>query len=382
MVLPVSFAMVSNINSKFAARLPSLIQSSPDTFLWDVRVAPSTLSTYKKNLKLFLNYLEESKTAEDALLFITTAHHKKVDAAFGKWLHVYFRSRGDGSGRGNAQHAFSGLLHQVPDLRGHMVLSDLALEGWRKLVIVQHHPPMSWSLACVVALRVAADVNSVSGKRLLTSSRGKCSPFRLGVGVLVAWDAYLRVGELLALRANDVLFHEQQDMKSDGKSVVVSLRLRFTKTGTDMWAQIGSPSVAYLLRFLVQRTPSDGLLFGCSKHVFRSFFHRACESLSLSPRFVPHSLRHGHATHDYEHKVPVNDIMVRGRWRHQSALTIYVQSGPALLVAYQPRPDIAALASRISRDPATSLLTILKRFYNNNTNSSLGVTPDSNNNKQ
>ena len=84
-------------------------------------------------------------------------------------------------------------------------------------------------------------------------------------------------------------------------------------------------------------------LFGFSAAVFRNAMAKARDALSLSTSFTPHSLRHGHATHDYESGATVQDIAVRGRWRTLDSLLIYVQCGPAQAVLFRPPSSLLPL---------------------------------------
>ena len=74
-------------------------------------------------------------------------------------------------------------------------------------------------------------------------------------------------------------------------------------------------------------------LFGLTTIRYRKLFHLSCLNNNLqSYGFVPHSIRHGAATRDHLRGVPLNDILLRGRWLSEKSARRYIQTGPALLV--------------------------------------------------
>ena len=125
-----------------------------------------------------------------------------------------------------------------------MPLSRRALKGWEKLSPSVSHPPLSWSLSVVLAVKMASQARSVF------------SAMSLSIGLLVAWEAYLRVGELCALTLGDVSFNSLNDPVKLGRKksgagpasalsrspVLVSFHLAHTKTGDHQWAHIRSIS--------------------------------------------------------------------------------------------------------------------------------------------
>jgi len=345
-------------------------------FLRASAVASSTFKNYTDCLAYFLSWLAHNNRVVSSV--------RDVDHEFEAFLHSFYVAR-SGSGLGLARNAFMGLCLYYPQLRAVMPLSRRAIKGWEKSHPSVSHPPLSWPLAVLFALRLSSDCKSVFGG------------FALAVGLLVAWEAYLRVGELCSLKLGDVQFHDvrapwsfssassvkigacksksacreclrhrQLLVTSSAKPVLVSFHLAHTKTGDHQWAHVRSPVVASLLSsFLLARkvvgdSGAGSLLFGYSSAVFRLSFIKARDVLSLSSLFSPHSLRHGHATHDYESGAPINNIAVRGRWRTLESLLIYVQCGPALAVQFRPSPALQVLASASAPFVAELLQAVLR----------------------
>ena len=180
-------------------------------------------------------------------------------------------------------------------------------------MIGRSYPPLTWELAVAIAFQWARWGNR----------------YRRAVGVLVSFDCLLRVGELVGLYREDVA--DAGDLRVGVEHKGMVLRLRKTKTGRNKEVRVLEPIVLELLRGLVRTTGPRQLLFPFSTATFRRDFHAVCDSLSLSPLFVPHSLRHGGATR-YRHVFhwPMEDIKDRGRWASVQSAQRYIQSGLAM----------------------------------------------------
>ena len=334
------------LRSSIPIVLPPLRQSS---------VSASTFKNYSDQLRYFLVWLKHNG--------ISPTSAADIDAAFEAFLHGFFAAR-NGRGLALARNALCGLCLVFPHLNSSMPLSRRAIKGWEKLCPSSSHPPLSWSLTCLLAVH------------LVSSTPDLALGVSCAVGMLLAWDAYLRVGELCSLRVCDLQFNDvgalfktsipaigSRSSSSAPKRlrpfaaqpVLASLHLQSTKTGPNQWAQVRSPLVVFILHhFMLFRlsvgwsSARSSKLFPFSTDVFRKEMARVRASLGLAPEFTPHSLRHGHATADYEAGATVQDIAVRGRWRTLESLLIYVQSGPALAVRFRPPPAVASLATSVS----------------------------------
>ena len=95
--------------------------------------------------------------------------------------------------------------------------------------------------------------------------------------------------------------------------------------------------VQSLLRSYLESLPGENAWLFPDAWTFYRYFKLACEDLGLSSDFVPHSLRHGGATHDYLKGLPIEDIMRLGRW-------IYIQSGRAILLSNIIPREVVELA--------------------------------------
>jgi integrase len=169
---------------------------------------------------------------------------------------------------------------------------------------------------------------------------------RHAIGTLVSFHCFLRVGELVGLRREDVA--DAGDVRMGVVSQNMTLRLRVTKTGRNQWVTVQDTSVRQLLRLLLNSTEPRQLLFPFSTSSFRHHFKTACSSLGLSSSYVPHSLRHGGATRAHLLGMSMEDILLRGRWASSKSARRYVQAGRALLLTMDIPHDIQVVASDIS----------------------------------
>jgi integrase len=177
--------------------------------------------------------------------------------------------------------------------------------------------------------------------------------FRCAVGVVLAFDCLLRIGELVGLRVEDVA--DAEDARIGVDSVDMTLRLRSTKTGPNQWVVVENPVVKTLVRQLVSTSPPDSFLFPFTASVFRNRFKSACSDLNLSPLYVPHSLRHGGATRLHLLGRPMEDILLRGRWASNKSARRYIQSGKAMLMTM----DVPRRVQDLARATSSDLLLLL-----------------------
>jgi integrase len=177
---------------------------------------------------------------------------------------------------------------------------------------------------------------------------------------LLAFDCFLRVGELVGLRKKDVADTGDRRMGSEYHGT--SLRLKNTKTGPNQWVQVNDEQVIGLLRCVVESTGRDSdRLFPFSAAKYRSVFKATCAELGLSHRYVPHSLRHGGATRWHLLGHPIEDVLLRGRWSSVKSARRYVQAGRALLLKTAVPASLAGVAKLLSDNLLVSFALSLSR---------------------
>jgi len=291
------------------------------TYLLDWTVTPKTLKRYKTNVNLFLKWCfdnDEDATSNDDLddLLVAYFHH----------LHD------QGSGPSAASMTLNGVSCLCPRTKGHLPTAWRALKGWQKHTPGKSYPPITWELAVLIAVQMTRH-----GKR------------REAIGLLLAFDCFLRVSELCGLQRSDVADDRDKRLSGDHKGMLI--RLRTTKTGKDQWVTVLDPDVKTLVRELVTETKTGDKLFPFSTGSFRRTLKEVAAELGLSPLYVPHSLRHGGATRYFHvHGMSVEDVLVRGRWASTKSARRYIQSGVARLLEQEAPEKMVGLGLAMVKD--------------------------------
>ena len=94
----------------------------------------------------------------------------------------------------------------LPILRLQLGESRLRLRGWKRLKQHHSHPPLTWELAATFAVTMA-----------------KWGHHAEAVATLLAFDCYLRIGELTRLTYADVL--QPNDIRAGSDYTGMALRL-------------------------------------------------------------------------------------------------------------------------------------------------------------
>ena len=279
-------------------------------------VASTTLRTYDKNLNNFLQFTRLSFS-----LFLTF-DAQRLDAKLAAYIeHMHATA----APFDYASHAVHGVIFRRPELRGpsSLPISRQCLRGWARTRLTASHPPLTWELTVLFAVNMARS--------------GHHGP---AVAILLAFDCYLRVGELTRLRYCDVV--QPHDPRLGSGHTTMALRLPKTKTGLNQWVSLQNADVtSILVHWLRQQghvhdQSSTRRVFPFSPSHLRWLLHRVKEQLGLSATpYVPHSLRHGGATYDYLRGASIEQVMYRGRWQSMVSARRYIQTGRALLVAQQ-----------------------------------------------
>jgi integrase len=269
----------------------------------------------------FVSWCEQ--THENANVNIPSA----VDEVLAEYLQWLYDS---GAAQSLARNTVWGLVHRIPSLRRQLPTSTRTLKGWSRLEPTESYPPLTWPLTVAIAVQMA-----------------RHHALREAIGTLFAFHAMLRVGELVALRREDIA--TAGDRRLGGSSVRTVARLRHTKTGPNKDLEIYDLDIASLLSDLVSATPRGARLFPFTADRFRRLFHTVCAELGLSSAYVPHSLRHGGATYLHAVRgVEITEVMIRGRWANTKAARMYIQSGRALLLQKDVPREVHAFGVAMS----------------------------------
>jgi hypothetical protein len=276
-------------------------------FLLEVSLAPNTLTMYKSAVLRFLNWCN--------IHHFDATNFRDLDLLLTDYFHSMYEEN-DGKGKGEATNCLYGLIRFLPIVKNNLPTAELSLKGWLKSQGSISYPPLSWSLTVCIAFKMFLS-----------------HEIKAGIGVLLAFHCLLRIGELTSLRRSDVALSNDPRLGINFNNM--ALRLRQTKTGSNQWVEITNKDVQVLVKVLLQRTVNDELLISMSSMQFRSLFRETCDSLGLSSKYVPHSLRHGGATLHHLDGHSIDDVLLRGRWSSTKSARRYIQSGRAMLLSME-----------------------------------------------
>jgi len=287
--------------------LPRELRLSTSSTLRDAALAPATLLAYNKQLLAFLHHTRLS------LSQLKRKRSSRIDRRLSSYIDYLFEH--DGS-YDYACQAMFGLIYRLPSLRLKLGESRLRLKGWRRLKHSRSHPPITWELCVVFAIKMA-----------------QWGYHAHAVATLLSFDCYLRVGELTRLQYSDVVW--PGDPRTGSAHPTMALRLGITKTGRNQWVSLGNQQVATVLQHYLRAFPfmTDDLIFPFSPQSFRDLLRQVSVALGVGDiPYVPHSFRHGGATCDFLRGRSITDIMFRGRWAALESATRYIQTARALLI--------------------------------------------------
>jgi integrase len=317
-----------------AAPLPP-IPNPNNTHLLTASYAPRTAHAYKSAAQRFIQWLAEEPTR-------TPATSAALDQLMSDYMHQLYRA---GKGKALAIRTFYGLDMFIPGIKDQLPLARRSMRGYMRSAPSTSYPPMPWTVVVAMAMWFA-------GKGQL----------RLSIAVMLSFDCYLRSGELLSLTTTDIAFGDDHRIGSavpDSERVL--LHLRHTKTGAHKGVVIRSNDVKLLLRVIHSTTPPGQHLFPFTRPQHLRWFRRCITALQLPSHYVPHSLRHGGATHDYMAGMPLADVMVRGRWAVAGSAQHSIQQCRQLLLLQSIPPSVHAMARAAEGNMLVSLFEALRR---------------------
>lgn len=272
--------------------------------LLGLSITPRTRILYSKAAAEFILWYQDQPGAYSS--------YSHIDSYLAVYLNLLFQSQT--SHLGHANNVVYGLMHAAPSLRQRLPTTRRCLKGWKKSRVPFSWPPLTWELCCMLAIQL--------------SSVGW---YDEAWAVLISYDGYFRISELLSCRVRDFYCWSLSDPPQ------YQFRLKHTKTGPNKLvtltrSELGAALVTYI------RTRCDGesgteRIFNFSCRHYRKRFKIGCELLGWeSVGFVPHSVRHGHASDDFNAGVPVETVQVRGRWASIESTRRYIQSARVHLI--------------------------------------------------
>ena len=306
-------------------------------------LAPASQKAYSKQLGSFLSH-----AGLDARSLLA-APASVLDRALAVYIQFCYDAQ---SSFAYASHALSAVVHRRPDLRHQLPLSRQCIRGWDKVRISSPHAPITWELTVLMACTMARS--------------GYHGP---AIAMLLAFDCFLRVGELTRIRRSDVVM--PNDSRMGRAHTTMAVVLRTAKTGKMQSVEIWSPDVAQLVvlwvRSPVFRTlaPSsdadaDPRVFPFSPDFLRRLMQRTSAALRLPTHYTPHSLRHGGTTDDFLRNRSIERVQFRGRWKSLESVRRYVQTARAVLAAQQVPRHLNDLGVTLSAALVPSLSHLIR----------------------
>jgi hypothetical protein len=309
-------------------RVNSMLLTMP---LLSLAIRPHTYNLYSKAAAQFILWYQKQPDAYSSL--------SHIDSYLSVYLNLLFQSQT--ATFGHANNTVFGLMHIVPALRSSLPTTRRCLKGWRKSRVTLSWPPMSWELCCMLAIQM--------------SSVGW---YDEAFALLITYDGYFRINELLNSKLRHFFYY--------GLSTppLYQFRLKETKTGVNKLVTLTRIDLGAALMSYI-RTRYDGrsqshLIFNFTASQYRKRFKIACEMLNWeSVGFVPHSVRHGHASDDFNAGVPIETIQVRGRWATIQSTRNYIQSGRVHLIRGRLTPILPFLPNYESK----FVLELMQKAY-------------------
>jgi integrase len=350
----------SSYPSSSSASASATVTSPSLSSLRDSALKPATTCRYKRALHLFLYYCIDSDND------VELDNMDGLDLVVSEYIeHLHLTSQS----KTLASNTINAINFYLPRSKHHLHESRLLIRGWNNLEPKHSRPPLTLELSVVIAISML-----------------KGGYYDAAVATLLAFDCYLRIGELTNIRVCDVAL--RGNLHFGNAYTGAAIGLPNTKTGPNQFVTVSLPIVEQLLQhhvdslLCVSNTKSQSL-FNLSKEQYRKIFYMARDQLGLSKYlFTPHSLRHGAATCDYMKGKTVEDILLRGRWRQALSARIYIQSGQMLLISVD-EPRLQQLGANIVLD-STKLMDLFTLYRPSifRSSSSTSITSSSSSSQQ
>ena len=287
--------------------------------LRDYSVTPKTRERYSSAVGRILPFLEMQEDFND------------LDGIICDFIELQW-ARGDAVN--NIADTLSGLRFFWPEIRGRIRQSWRLFRNWRRIESPQKAPPMTHLL-----------IRALVGRAVVLGHLHFAALLCLG------FHCMLRTGELLAIQF--------QDLEFSSSCGVLSLQASKSglRTGSQEAVAIRDPITLQVLQTLFALTPvSPGdKVWPFSNQKFRDLLKDFLAFFRVTHlEMKPYSLRCGGATFLLQCGVPLETILVRGRWRSLAVARLYLEDGLAQLPALRVPPfDFQTLESFASKTPET-----------------------------
>eukprot|EP00435_Cladocopium_sp_Y103_P011561 s1897_g3.t1 len=218
----------------------------------------------------------------------------------------------EGAPKSAANYLVAAVQYFRPEAKHHLTWSWKLVKIWNQIEVPQRATPLSPELLMAFA------------------GQAFCwKQFELGWLLVIGFTLFLRTGELLQIKAQDVVLGPRSGVlylppSKGGKRLFLPLER------VEMSEQITVTAFKALLR---RKQPGD-LLWSKSRPQFMSLWHSLVEALKLEGcNFYPYSLRRGGASSAYRAGSSLDQLVTKGRWQHVSTARLYLDTGLQALVA-------------------------------------------------
>lgn len=264
--------------------------------LRDFSITAKTKQRYLSAVSHILPYLENLQGTPD------------YDSILSEWIEAQWAR---GEPLTIIADCLSGLQFFWPELKGSLRHSWRMFKNWRRVEAPARAPPIT---PMVVAALVVAAVER--------------NQLAFAVMLAVGFHGLLRTGELLALQWQDVEFNQQCGI------ITLQSSKSGLRTGTEEAIAVRDSLTLQLLHTLFSTrnwVPGDKL-WPYSAQSFRNTFANYLAHFGLKELlFKPYSLRRGGATFLLQCGLPMETILLRGRWRSLNVARLYLEDGLAQL---------------------------------------------------
>lgn len=272
-------------------------------------LAPSTAYSYRAALDAFEVWLEvERLPPVGALRFIPDElDHYAAEYIAACW------SKDRTKGKTKARNVPYALRAAFPGI-ARLPTAERAAKAWHRDFPSVRYPPMSQEVMAAVALRMALNGHWLSAAQ-----------------AVISFHCMNRVNECAQLLREHVFLGDMAGGRVAAFGAKYGFRIPRAKGVDEAFCEVHDPNAKAMLQIACEGVPNGAHVFP-NASAFRRHLSEACAQLGLSDKYVPHSLRHGGATHRHLMGQQMQDIQLAGRWAVARSTERYIQPGRNLLL--------------------------------------------------
>lgn len=298
-------------------------------------IQPATEHKYEQAVDDFLAWADRDHGGAR----VVWRTYEEVDEDLAAYTEALYEANPRRGERQRAANARAGVIFYagVPGGSRALPLATKCGVAWDNLVPGKSPPPLTREMGMLVAQRIYWD-----GRRSIACL------------VVVLVESYIRLNEGLDLTTADIAL--PGDLRMGALRNQAGVRVGIGKTGKDQFVPVASELGIAALRWLKENAPAGGNVCDVKDSAVRRVFRSALAALKVQEvGFTIHSLRHGGATHALNSGVPLDEIMVRGRWGTIKSLRRYLQTGQAMLLQTTLPADFVRRVGFLSLTPLVIL---------------------------